>query len=200
MANSVAADCRSIRGYNTTDIQWKRTTHRTPSPPKIQSVGDSITAWTTCRAHFVSTAQEFTPGAQPTDSGLAYGGGNNKRWYPLKNILTFPGKFKYAAMTAYRLTDLGTIEFRLLPGTTDTKKIMQWVKVLGRLKHEATKHPEPLSLQKKYESVGANAMWRLLKAGPRPAVSALDREAAEEGAFAIIGAPPRKKEDLNWNI
>jgi len=40
---------------------------------------------------------------------------------------------KYAALGAFRLKDLGTLEFRHMPGTNDLKKVIGWICLIDRL-------------------------------------------------------------------
>ncbi len=161
------------------------------SVPKPRKRPRSIRHTTTTSA-LESTFIEFVE-----TSPSMYG---NKRQFPLRRILNTPGKYKYSSMTAFRLPDLGTLEFRFFPGTANVDDVAEWVAVLGRMKKIAADHPEPLDIQRKYEDYGIGWFWRRLKVGSIPYVTIRDREDAEEGAFKIIGSKPKSVEELDWSM
>lgn len=118
----------------------------------------------------------------------------------VRQRLVIPGKSKYCALSAHRMPDLGTFEFRLLPATLDMDKVMQWVKFLGQIKHLAKKYPDPLTLQRDYERFGRTWLWKIFQVGPPPTTTESDREDADEAGFMIAGDPIIKESDMTWSI
>ena len=110
------------------------------------------------------------------------------------------GQFKYSSLSMYRLWDLGTLEFRILPGTTDMQKVQEWVKLLGRLKFMATKYEDPMKLQKFIESRGASSIWASLALGLTPTVEKEITKDAYDMACRLAGQEPIDHKDLNWSI
>lgn len=107
---------------------------------------------------------------------------------------------KYSSLSLFRLSDLGTVEFRTLPGTTEMEKAAEWVRFLGRLKHVAMKYKDPLDIQALYEDIGRTRLWRMLQMGTLPAASAQDRQEAEEASCKLIGSNVVDKDDLTWDF
>ena len=122
------------------------------------------------------------------------------RSYMLNKLMISMGKYKYGALTTYRIPDLGTLEIRLLPGTTDMNIIKDWVALIGRIKYLATKYPEPLDLQILYEKEGPNYIWQRLSRGSRPHVLPQNKDEAEECAYKIIGDKIQDKNDFDWTF
>ncbi len=178
MVNELGRDINFLRSFNVGDVEWK-----TPQ---------------------ITKPIYRDPGGfhNPTESTMAYGpgGGPRRRWFPLKKYLSSVGRSKYGALTIFRLCDLGTVEFRLLPGTTDVGVIKEWVAFLGRMKYQAMKYSDPLELQAEYETHGPDYFWTKLKAGVRPRIKAEDKDDAEESAFKLIGVDILDKNDYEWKI
>jgi hypothetical protein len=197
MAEDLGRDIDMLRSFNLGDISETQPGAKKTMRGgyKLKSMGLASAGLTFNDMTADPEMQAYNPQPPPM-----YHGGGNKRWYPLKKYMTSMGKYKYGALTTYRMPDLGTIELRLLPGTTNMKIIKDWVALLGRIKHMAYKYPEPLDLQKHYERHGPASVWRTLKMGTRPRVNPQDKDDAEEGAFKIIGTQPMYKEDFDWTL
>lgn len=140
-------------------------------------------------------------GHSPSATGFA-GANVRGKGTVIGNSITSAGRgqLKYGAISLYRLRDLGTLEFRILRGDTNMDVLKEYVKLLGRLKFFARRYKDPLKIQQILEEKGRSAMWASFGQGNLPQVRAEDREEAQEAAFAIIGAPPKDKEELSWNV
>jgi len=197
MCSDLGRDINMLRSFNVGDIPMTDP-RKVKKRKKLHYVpGGTFTVSAATQAaqamHTLEQAVQYTPPPM-------YGGGGNKRWYPLKQYMSSLGRYKYGALTLYRMPDLGTVEIRLLPGTTDMAKIKKWVALIARIKHMAYKYPEPLDLQKHYERHGPAHIWRELKMGPRPYTTSTNKDDAEECAYKIIGTKPADKSDFDWNI
>ena len=191
LAADLGRDIDMLRSFNVGDIDYTQ-------PDRGYRPGKGMGLQAPHNIQF--TAQTDPAGQMETAAPPMYTGGNNKRWFPLKKYMTSLGRHKYGAMTGYRMPDLGTVEIRLLPGTTDMSIIEDWVALLARIKHMAYKFAEPLDLQAYYERHGPEYIWRVLQMGKLPSVSMRTKDEAEECAYKIIGNKPRGKEDFEWNM
>ncbi len=134
------------------------------------------------------------------DHGGEFGQPPRNKWFPFKSHLIGIGKSKYGSLTTYRIPDLGTVEIRILPGTTDMNLIKLWLEFIARLKYQSMKYTDPLQLQNDYETNGPDYLWRKFKVGPRPRVESVDKDDAEESAYKLIGLDDTTKNDYEWNI
>lgn len=152
---------------------------------------------------FVSetTAVEVGPGL---GRGRAYrslgGGGGQYVRNQVRARLSVPGKAKYCALSAWRMADLGTFEFRLLPSTMNMDNVVQWVKFLGQIKHLAKQYPDPLKLQADYERKGRTWLWKIFGVGAPPYTTDADRDDADEAGFMIAGDPQINQDQMEWKI
>ncbi len=176
MVNELGRDINFLRSFNVGDVVFKQ--------PQVNKKPYG--------------QPEFMP--EPMHEGGFNPNQPRRRWFPLKKYLTSVGRAKYGALTTFRLPDLGTLEFRLLPGTTNMNTIMDWVAFIGRMKYQAMKYADPLELQADYETHGPDYFWTKLKAGPRPHVKTADKDDAEESAFKLIGVDVLDKKDYNWKL
>lgn len=178
---------RAVRSITTTKYTVRGNPIRVRAPvlseeaPDIDDLEDSLPPAITSRAPHASGGYDGYPP-------------------PVKSILRAPGKAKYCACSLFRLPDLGTLEFRMLPGTLDTKLIQQWVKTLGRIKHLGAKYLDPLTLQEEYETRGIDWLWKNIMSVNRPVVDPAHRSDAAEAAFMISGDPEVKSDKLSWKI
>jgi hypothetical protein len=203
MASDLGRDINMLRSFNIGDIPEKDPRLAKAKKKKYThgTFGGANTFTTGIDTGIAQQLMEETATPAYTPPPMAvYGGHGHKRWYPLKQYMSSLGRYKYGALTCYRMPDLGTVEIRLLPGTTNMEKIKEWVALIGRIKHMAYKYPEPLDLQKHYERHGPASIWRELKMGPRPYTRTVDKDDAEECAYKIIGTRPSDKSDFDWNI
>jgi len=143
----------------------------------------------------VTRAPTFRGGYTPMGAG-----GSQFVRNAIRARLSVPGKAKYCALSAWRMADLGTFEFRLLPATLDMDNVVLWVKFLGQIKHLAKQYPDPMMLQKDYEKRGRTWLWKIFGVGPPPATSSADREDADEAGFMIAGDPEINKDQMEWRL
>ena len=177
-------DINILRSFSLSDIPKQNKTKRKPT-----------------EGHVIADQAMFNiQTSLPTNMDGAEYGAPRSYSYILKKLLISMGKYKYGALTTYRIPDLGTLEIRLLPGTTDMNIIKKWVALIGRIKYLAKKYPEPLNLQQLYEKQGANSMWRKLSTEPYPYVLPQNKDEAEECAYKIIGYKIQNKDDFNWEF
>ena len=195
MQSDLCHDINLLRQYSQTDL---------PEDPSLAQKARGVVKR---KLHHIQGQGLHSPGnvtfattqmSAPPVTAPMYGMPGGKRWYPVKKLLTSLGKYKYGAMTLYRMPDLGTVEIRLLPGTTNMKLVAEWVRLIGRIKHQAFKFSEPLDLQKAYEAGGPDKLWASLNVGTRPHVKPSNKDEAEEAAYKIIGTKPTRKEEYEW--
>lgn len=106
---------------------------------------------------------------------------------------------KYSALNLKTLGNLGTIEFRHLPATTDFMQIEAWCMFICTLREEALKYDDPEDIIIDYEQRGVEGLLGdvgLLALD----VDKQDQSDAEYLALTICGHPPVPYEKLKWNI
>ncbi len=194
--NRLARDINILRELNVSTIKTEpKRVSKKKTIPGVYAANDLAIAEVAMSTTYTSTVQSL-----PIYSALNGPGGKSRTG--LRKYLTSVGvsSLKYSSVSLYRLPDLGTVEFRILPGTTDMALIQSWVQFLGRLKHVAMKYPDPIGVQRLYEDLGHSRLWRMLQMGSLTNASAQDRQEAEEAACKLVGQEPVKVKDLDWKL
>ena len=153
--------------------------------------------------YITATADTPTPEWQPPPQASYEGGPKRPASIQLLKYIQSIGvsSLKYGAMTLYRMADLGTVEFRILPGSTNMQDAIDWLRFLGKLKFHAMKYKDPLDLQHWIESITKKHMWeKVLSVGPIPSTTKFQRQESRAAAFKIIGSEPMQNESTEWSI
>lgn len=71
-----------------------------------------------------------------------------------KNFKLWKEELRYSACNIASVSKFGSLEFRALRGTVDTKMIMTWVEILNHLREESFSYDNPIEMFDKFTRIG----------------------------------------------
>lgn len=92
----------------------------------------------------------------------------------------FDKEFRYSAMNYSALGEHGSLEFRAMKGTVDTKTIANWVSILLALKDAAESFKNPATISRMFQSLGPSMFFNKVFTGRIDAELRAELKAAPE--------------------
>lgn len=120
----------------------------------------------------------FCDAFEDSDSDFAYLGRAmfDKRGTELRNALTETRLHKYQAVNILPLSRFGTIEFRHLPTTFDSRRIMEWINFILQLKRATPSFDLRVPLIAQFSREGARTFCERVMGEMWPAIAPFFRE------------------------